>query len=1031
MLRAVSVILICLSISAFSQSTEKYKSDYERFYKAEDLYEKGKFSAAEKEFNLFIKEYNEANDPLFIKANYYAALSALKLYHGDAEILLLTFLKNYPESIYQEQVYLELGRFYYRKKKFDKTIEWLLKIDPYNLVKDYRDEYYFKLGYAYFREDQLKNARDAFFEIVHSPSPYQSPALYYYSHIAYTEKSYETALEGFRNLENDPNFSETVPYYIAQIYYLQGKYDKLLEYAPTILDSSDAKNANQMSHLIGDAFYKVGKYDEAVPFLEEYNRKSETTRDEDYQLGYAYYKSGIYDKAIRTFSKVSSIEDELGQIAHYHIGECYLQQENYLYARSAFEKASTLPFDKAVEEDALYNYAVLSYKLDFNPFDEAVEALNLYLTRYPNSKRNQDVYQFLVNVYTTMKNYKSAIESIDRIKDKDFKMKNAYQIMAYNYGVELFQNGENDQSIDNFKLVKRYPIDPKLNALSYYWIAEAYFKMTAYEDAITWYKSFIAEPGSYGLNQHNDAYYNIAYCYFKQGKYDLAIQSFRTFTQDTKEVHKEKITDAYLRIGDAYFVKPKVDGNNDDDNAILYYNKAIETGGGQLDYAKYQVGLTYGFKGNYVAKAKSMLDIVNNYNKSTFAIPALFEAGESYRLMNNSDDSDHYAKAKKYYNQLIKDHPNHAKVVDAIFQIGMLSFISKDYAAAEAQFLKIINEYDNKEKEKEALSRLEDIYTATNKPQKYLDLLDKIGVVYNKSYEDSITYESAYRSYEDSLFSDAAASFKVYLKNFSPPQNELNALYYMAVSYQKTGNEVEAILAYKSILSKSTNKYTERAANIASEHEYNQRNYQLAIEYYQKLAKVATYPENRLKAQIGLMRCFTFENELSAAREYAKLVLKDPLALDVAITEAHYVIGKAELELNNYDLALKEFRIVTKTTVSMIGAESQYNIAFIFNQQEEYKKSEDEVRLLMKNYTGYDYWLAKGLIIQAKNSIGLDDFVTAEYTLNSVLSGYSNKTDGILEEANVVMREVLAIKNQGKDIQPQNNNTIEIGDGND
>ena len=205
----------------------------------------------------------------------------------------------------------------------------------------------------------------------------------------------------------------------------------------------------------------------------------------------------------------------------------------------------------------------------------------------------------------------------------------------------------------------------------------------------------------------------------------------------------------------------------------------------------------------------------------------------------------------------------------------------------------------------------------------------------------------------------------------------------------------------------------------------------MAIEYYQKLAKVATYPENKLKAQIGLMRCFTFENELSAAREYAKLVLKDPLALDVAITEAHYVIGKAELELNNYDLALKEFRIVTKTTVSMIGAESQYNIAFIFNQQEEYKKSEDEVRLLMKNYTGYDYWLAKGLIIQAKNSIGLDDFVTAEYTLNSVLSGYGNKTDGILEEANVVMREVLAIKNQGKDIQPQNNNTIEIGDGND
>ena len=69
-----------------------------------------------------------------------------------------------------------------------------------------------------------------------------------------------------------------------------------------------------------------------------------------------------------------------------------------------------MPFDPAVEEDALYNYAVLSYKIDYNPFDEAVDALNLYLERYPKSPRNQDVYQYLVNVYTTMKNYKSAIE---------------------------------------------------------------------------------------------------------------------------------------------------------------------------------------------------------------------------------------------------------------------------------------------------------------------------------------------------------------------------------------------------------------------------------------------------------------------------------------------------------------------------------------------------------------------------------------------------------------------------------------------
>jgi tetratricopeptide (TPR) repeat protein len=1023
MLRAISILLLWVSITAYSQSTEKYVGDYERFYTAEELYEKAKFSAAEKEFNLFIQELNEPNDPFYIKAKYYAALSALKLYHPDAEILLLTFLKDYPESIYKEQVFLELGRFYYRKKKYQETIDWLTQIDPYNLVEEYRDEYFFKLGYAYFREDKLKKARDSFFEIINTENSYQSPALYYYAHISYTEGNYETALEGFKKLEKDPNFSETVPYYIAQIYYLQGKYDELLDYAPGVIDSTDAKNATEMAHLIGDAFYKVGKYDEAVPFLEEYNKKTETTRDEDYQLGYAYYKSGVYEKAIRLFSKVSSVEDELGQIAHYHIGECYLKEDNYLSARNAFEKASTLSFDKAIEEDALYNYAVLSYKLDFNPFDEAVEALNLYLKRYPDSNRNQDVYQFLVNVYTTMRNYKSAIESIDRIEVKDFKMKNAYQIMAYNYGVELFQNGEMDRSIDYFKLVKRYPIDPELNALSYYWIGEAHYKMASYNEAIKWYRDFIKEPGGYGLSQHNDAYYNIAYSYFKQEDYESAIQSFRTFTQDQNEIHKGKITDAYLRVGDGYYIQ------KDDDNAIMYYQKAIESGGGQIDYAKYQIGLSYGFKGNYKEKGKIMLDIVNNHSTSTFVVPALFEVGESYRLMDKNLDVEHSAKAKKYYEQLIRDYPRHPKVVDAIFQIGMLHFIAKEYALAEKQFLRIINEYGDQEKEKEALSRLEDIYTALNQPKKYIDLLNERGIKYEKSYEDSLTYEAAFRSYEDSLFADAAASFNVYLKNFENPQQEINALYYMSVSYQKTGNIEQSIEGFKKLLTKPTNRFTEIAASNASTYEYEQRNYGLAIEYFQRLESTATYPENKLKAQIGLMRCYTFEGMLDAASGYAKLVIKDPLVLDNAKTEGHFVIGKAELKQGNYDVALTEFRKVVSNTASMIGAESQYNIAYIFNQQEEYKKSEDEVRALMKKFSGYDYWAAKALIVQAKNSMGLNDFVQAEYTLNSVLKGYGNKEDGIIEEANEVMKIVQDYKNQGKDVKPEDNNIIEIEDG--
>ena len=1008
-----------MSVAANAQLTDKYTSDFANFYRAEELFEKAKFSAAQQEYALFMESFSEVNHPYFVKAKYYYALSALRLYHANAEQLLLEFLHEYPESIYRQDIYFELGKYYFRKNKFEDVINWMSKVDVNDLDPDLRAEYYFKLGYAHFREDNLKAARNAFFEIINVESEYQNPALYYYSHIAYTEKNYQVALEGFRRLEEDPAFEKTVPTYIAQILYLQGKYDELLAYAPPILNGANQQNSIEMSHLVGDAFYRTGKYDEAVPFLEEYNNKSATTRDEDYQLGFAYYKSNQYMNAIRMFDKVARTKDALGQMALYHIGECYMKQDNYLYARNAFELAAAMHFDKEIEEDALYNYAILSYRLDYNPFNEAVEAMNLYLERYPDSPRNQDIYQYLVNVYTTMKNYKSAMASIERIKVLDFSMKNAYQMMAYNHSVELFDNGQYKESLEGFKKSRKYPVDPHLNALSHYWEAEAYYKLQDYDQAIKVYKVFLEIPGSYGVQQHNDAYYNIAYCYFKKQDMESAIQNFRTFTQDPTETSHEKIADSYLRIGDAYFV------SRNDDQAMEFYRKAIAENGGQIDYAKYQVGLTLGFQRKYGEKASTMLDIVNNHKKSIFAVPALYEAGEAFRLNNEN------SKAMRHYEKLIVDYPQHPKVVDAVFQIASLHFIDGNYPQAEKAYLRVINEFNNPIKKKEALARLKDVYTAMNQPEKYVALLESMGQGINNYEKDTLYYFNAFDLYEDSLYQKSIDAFDVYLKEFSNPTFFVEANHYKASAHYRLGQKELAYNHYANVLQKPNGIYTEFAALVMSKQEYENKNYSKAIEYYRKLEQTATFPENKLSAQIGLMRCFALQLNFSEAKEYADKVLVDPLALSNVLIEAHYVKGKAEMEVANYSAALSEFREVAKSTKGVIGAESQYNVALIFHLQEEYKKSEDEIRVLMKEHAGYDYWKAKALILQAKNSIGLEDYTQAEYTLNSVIKGYKVQDDGIIDEANEVLQILQGLKTREKVIPNDDGNTIEIGGGND
>jgi tetratricopeptide (TPR) repeat protein len=1012
-------LLLINTFASVAQVSNKYSTEYAAYYRAEELFEKQKFAASQKEYELFMIQMKDVNNPFYIKAKYYYALNALYLYQSGAQKLLLDYIAEYPETIFRETIYFELGRYYYRKRKYKDAIEWFTKMEKYNLSEEEKNEYYFKLGYAYFREDKTTLARNAFYEVINKGSKYSDPALYYYSHIAYENKDYQVALEGFLKLNENSAFSKTVPFYIAQIYYLQGKYDKVTTYAPSLADKKEDKYGLSMNQLIGDAFYKIGKYDEAVPFLEEYNRKSATTRDEDYQLGYAYFMSGEYSNAIRMFDKVAKEKDKLGQTALYHIGQAYLKQNNNLYARNAFELASNLDFDKEIEQDALYNYAVLSYKLDYNPYDEAVEALNLYLEKYPNSKRNKDIYQYLINVYTTMKNYNSAIELMDKIPNKDIRIKSAYQMMAYNYGVELFQNGQYNQAIEAFKLVKKYPIDPTLNAKSLYWIAEAYFAKADYNNAIIWYRKFLEEPGSYSLIEHNDAYYNIAYAYFKQEDWDNAIQLFRTFTQDASETHTEKITDAYLRIGDSYYK------NGNDEQAIIYYNKAVETKGGQEDYAKFQIGKSYGYMEKYEDKAREMLDIVNNYPNSTFTVPALYEVGESYRLMEGNHDQ----KAILYYNQLINDYPNHSLVKDAIFQVGILYFSEKQYAKAEKQFLRILDEFNDQAKKKEALARLKDVYTALNQPEKYTELMDKYNINFDEGAKDTLYFENAYDLYADSSYVQAVKAFEKYFNNFSQPIFELEALYFKGNAHLILGEDDKAIIEFAKLLQNPQNRFTERAASFASKYEYDKGNYDRAIEYYEKLLQSASYPQNKLIANIGLMRSYALKEEFTYANPYAKKVLVDNQALDYVKTEAHYVIAKAYMANNEYDKALPYFKTVSTESEGEIGAESQYNVALIYHLQEDYSTSEEEVRKMMKSHASYGYWIAKALILQAKNSMAIEDYVQAEYTLNSVINGYTIQDDGVLDEANEVMAVLQSLKNKEKDVEENSGSTIEINEG--
>lgn len=1015
--RLLVILFLILGSHVFAQTSEKYNSDYANFYRAEELYQKQQYSAARKEFRNFIDGFSNPTDPMYIKALYYEGVSALELYNNDAVDLLIRFNQNYPESIYKHDIQFRLGKYYYQKKDYEEALVWFNKLSVNDLEDEFREEFYFKLGYANFQEKRFEEARSAFYEIKDDSTMYSNPALYYYSHIEYNAGNYQTALDGFLRLEKDESFGKVVPYYILQIYYLQGKYEEVTDYAPN-LENATVVNEKDVNHLIGDAYYRTGKYDEAVPYLQAYDKSAETTRDEDYQLGYALYKSKQFEPAIKLFDRVGKDKDSMGQVAFYHIGECYLELKNFASARAAFQQTSQIQANPKLEEDALYQFAVLSYKLDINPYNEAIIAFETYLEKYPSSKRKDDVYQYLINVYTSTNNYGKALESLDKLPNKDIRLRKAYQQIAYNHAIELYQKGEYQNAINTFGLVSKYPIDPSLNSKAVYWSADAQYNLKNFNKAIAGYKEFTSMSANVAYDLKNDAMYNLGYAYLYANDTTSAIENFRNYT-NSNTTNKRKLADAHMRIADGYYTR------KDNLNAIKFYDNALKINVANQDQALFYKGMTLGYQNQGSQKISALLDLINNYSKSKYVQDALYQVAFTYYL------SKDYSASLKYFNQLLTDYPSTEYRSSSQLNIADIYFKKGEYAKAEQLYIQILDQTNDDDVCKSIGSGLQNIYTATKQTSKLEEVAAKypcLGI--DKLSLETALFSPAENDYESKNYARAIDGFKEYLEKYPTGYYQNKALLYTANSYYETKNMEQSMLYYEQFLTLPDNSNTEFAAIRASKYYYNNNLFQEAIPHYTHLEQITSNPEVKYNSILGLMRSYYQINDYTPAAAYAQQVISNPLVKSDERLIGNYILGMSSYQTQAYADAITALEYVSRNTTQAMSSESKFTIAQIYFDQGNMTDADATARAVLKMKPSYDYWIAKALILQAKISINKDDLFQAEQTLNSVLEYYGNKTDGIIAEAQALHDELMQLKNQPKsNIAPGGTTIIELNEG--
>ena len=124
---------------------------------------------------------------------------------------------------------------------------------------------------------------------------------------------------------------------------------------------------------------------------------------------------------------------------------------------------------------------------------------------------------------------------------------------------------------------------------------------------------------------HQIVNYNLGYVYFKTKSYDKAIESFNKWLQTSgRDADSLLLNDTYVRLADCYFVSTIYN------NAIQFYNKAIEIGKSEIDYAQFQIAMSYGYMGDQIEKIKLLTRFLSKNKSSTLRDDAIYDLANTH-----------------------------------------------------------------------------------------------------------------------------------------------------------------------------------------------------------------------------------------------------------------------------------------------------------------------------------------------------------------------------------------------------------------
>ncbi len=1001
-----SILFLLTFLAGRAQETTVFTEANVAYKKGIELFQQGVYGLSQKEFRSAINLLRPANEPEWKQvktdAELHYAKAAVRLGQPEAEKLVLDFLRENAPSPVASQAALEIGDYYFDQKKYDEALVYYNMAPTNSMVGPLKNEIRFKQGYSYFITKKFPLAKTAFGSIKeNTKSEWYYPSNYYYGCIMFFEKKYDDAIKAFQRCEESPKFKDQVPYFLTQIYFAQKKYDQVISYA-TPRAATATKNKGEINQLVGQAYFEKGDYAKALPYLEYAATNLSNLRPADYyQLGYTQYQTKRYKNAIENFEQLTKQDSLLGQNGLYHLGDSYIKTGNKFSARNAFGQAASLNYDKTVKEEALINYAKLSYELKYDR--DAIEALQKFT---PESKYYNEAQNVMGDLFTNTRDYDRAIATLEGMKTRNQKLNEAYQKVTFLRGVQLYQQKSPNEAKSYFTKSLAYPLDRETVVKSNFWlgtIAHENGDFAASENYIETFlvgaKNFPNLPDESSVHMGN---YIQGYNHLKLKDHSTALNFFRASVDGIKKnsnnIYSEQVKtgvlgDAILRTGDCLFKK------NQYKDALKYYDEAVAKKYEGFQYALYQKAVIKGLLKDPVGKINDLDDLVEKYPNSRYTDEALYQLGNTYLNLEKLD------LATTQYRRIVSDFKGKSNLVNpSLLKLGLIAYNQGSPQTAINYYKQVFTNNPENTESKEALAALEEIYVKDlGTPDEYFAFLETVpGYKVDGAAKENATFEAAEAQFTQKKYAAAITGYTSYLTKYPKGANSLTALYRRAECYASTEvKQFEKALAdYVAVVGRGQSTFYPKAAEKATLLAFNEeKDYAQAYDMAKKWDESALTDFSKLDAQIMAIRSAYQLNNSVAVYDFGKKITDNSRATPEQIGGANFYIGKIAYDKNDFARAQPALQNAVKNINGEILAESYHLLAQILYKNKKYDEAEDLIAKANQESAGYDDFIAKNLILMSDVYVAKGDKNSARAALEAVIENYKGNDKTILDSA--------------------------------